>query len=178
VSSIHLRGSQSASRRGVDDHDRRVSAHFALLDAYEEAADGLVGVMGCPDPKSPRRIYAGADAVAVDIVAARHAGVVDPTAHGLLRTACDWFGDPSDAIRVEGVDEPIEGWRGPYHTELSTLLSFFAYPVYEFGSGHGALFVPEMDEETFPALRKEGLALRFVRGAIRRLIGVHHRRAD
>jgi uncharacterized protein DUF362 len=27
---------------------------FALLDAYEEASDGLVGIMGCPRPKSPK----------------------------------------------------------------------------------------------------------------------------
>ena len=36
--------------------------HFALLDAYDSAADGLMGVMGCPRPKVPRRLYAAADA--------------------------------------------------------------------------------------------------------------------
>jgi hypothetical protein len=32
--------------------------HYALLDAYDSAADGLIGVMGCPRPKSPKRLYA------------------------------------------------------------------------------------------------------------------------
>src|SRR5262249_38329308 len=54
--------------------------HFALLDGYDQAADGLVGVMGCPRPRSPRRLYAGADALAVDLVAARHLGARDPSA--------------------------------------------------------------------------------------------------
>ncbi len=29
--------------------------HFSLLDGYDQAPDGLVGIMGCPRPKSPRR---------------------------------------------------------------------------------------------------------------------------
>ena len=37
----------------------------------------------------------------------------------------------------------------------TTLLSLIAYPVYEFGSGRGALFVPEMDMEAFPPLARE-----------------------
>jgi uncharacterized protein (DUF362 family) len=150
--------------------------HFALLDAHDDAADGLIGVMGCTAPKQPRRLYAGADAIAVDLVAARHLAIADAAHHGLLRTACDWFGDPSAEIRIEGCDEPIADWRGPYHTELSTLLSFFAYPVYELGSGRGSLFVPEMDEAAFPLLRREGFVLRVVRALLRRLIGIHHRR--
>ena len=55
-------------------------------------------------------------------------GSSDPRESSILRTACHWFGDPSERIEVVGVDEPIAGWRGPYHDELSTLLSIFALP--------------------------------------------------
>ena len=148
--------------------------HFALLDAYDSAADGLVGVMGCPRPKAPRRLYAASDALALDIVAARHMGVRDPRESSILRAACHWFGDPSARIEVVGVDEPLADWRGPYHNDLSTLLSILALPVYVWGSGRGTLFVPEMDEEAFPPLHPEGRLLRLGRRAIRRLVGLRH----
>jgi uncharacterized protein (DUF362 family) len=144
--------------------------HFALVDAYDTAPDGLVGTMGCPSPKTPRRFYAGADAIAVDVTAARHMGVADPTRFPMLRAACYWFGDPTDRIAVDGDDTPIDGWRGPYATEMSALLSFLASPAYEFGSGRGALFVAEIDEEAFPPLEPEGLLLHAARASIRTLL--------
>src|SRR4029077_19313337 len=147
---------------------------LALLDAYDQAADGLVGVMGCPRPKSPRRLYAGADALSVDLVAARHLGVIDPMASRILCAACHWFGDPTGRIEVVGCDERVAGWRGPYASEMSTPLRFLAYPVYEHGSGRGALFVPEMDERAFPPLTPESVPLRMARAAVRHLIGLHH----
>jgi uncharacterized protein (DUF362 family) len=150
--------------------------HFALLDGYDQAADGLVGMMGCPRPPSPRRLYAGADALAVDLVAGRHLGLKDPQESRILNTARQWFGDPAGRIRVAGPDEPVPGWRSPYHSDLSTLLSFFAYPVYQFGSGRGALFVPEMDEAAFPPTRPEGFWLRLGRRAIQTLLGLRHKR--
>jgi hypothetical protein len=73
---------------------------------------------------------------------------------------------------VVGVDEPVSGWRGPYHSELSTMLSFMAYPVYVLGSGRGALFVPQMDEQAFPPLEEEGVLLRAGRRLVRRIIGL------
>jgi len=150
--------------------------HFALLDGYDRAADGLVGMMGCTRPKAPRRLYAGADALAVDLVAARHLGVRDPRAASpVLRAACQWFGDPRGHVEVVGCDEPVAGWRGPYDSDLSALLSFLAYPVYEHGSGRGALFVPEMDERAFPPLAPEAPPLRLARRAVRSLLGLHHR---
>jgi hypothetical protein len=149
--------------------------HFALLDAYDQAADGLVGVMGCPRPKAPHRVYAGSDALAVDLVAARHLGAADPRASPILRAACHWFGDPSDRIQVVGCDEPVAGWRGPYRNELSTLLSVLAYPVYAHGSGRGALFVPEMDERAFPPLGRVSPLLLAARRGIRQLLGLHNR---
>ena len=150
--------------------------HFALLDAYDSAADGLVGVMGCTSPKEPRRLYASPDALALDIVAARHMGVRDPRESSILRAACHWFGDPSGRVEVVGVDEPLADWRGPYHNDLSALLSILALPVYVWGSGRGTLFVPEMDEEAFPPLHPEGKLLRLGRRAVRRLVGLRHPR--
>jgi uncharacterized protein (DUF362 family) len=148
--------------------------HFTLLDAYDTAADGLVGVMGCPRPPSPRRLYAAPDALALDIVAARHMGVRDFRDSSILRAACHWFGDPSARLEVVGVDEPLAGWRGPYHNDLSAMLSIVSLPVYVWGSGRGTLFVPEMDQRAFPPLQPEGSLLRFGRGAMRRLLGLRH----
>jgi uncharacterized protein (DUF362 family) len=149
-------------------------AHFALLDAYDSAADGLLGMMGCPRPRSPRRLYASADALALDLVAARHMGVRDPHSSLILRAACHWFGDPRERTEVVGWDRPLPHWRGPYHNEVSTLLSFLAYPVYQHGSGRGALFVPEMDERAFPPVQREGGLLRASRRAMQALLGLRH----
>jgi uncharacterized protein (DUF362 family) len=146
---------------------------FVLLDAYDQASDGLVGVMGCPRPPAPRRVYAGEDALSVDLVAARHMGVREPEQTNILRAACHWFGDPRARIEVVGTDENLRVWRGPYETEFSTLLSFVAYPVYVFGSGRGSLFVPEMDETAFPPQRPVSFSHRILRAALRRLLGLH-----
>lgn len=150
--------------------------HFALIDAYDSAADGLLGMMSCPRAKAPHRFYAGRDALAVDMVAARHQGLKDIQNVGLIRAARHWFGDPSEAVEVVGCDEPIKGWRGPYDNEWSTLLSLLAYPVYEFGSSRGAVFVPEMDREAFPPIEEEGLILRLRRRSLQRFLGIRHRR--
>jgi hypothetical protein len=150
--------------------------HFALLDGYDEAADGLAGVMGCPRPPAPRRLYAAADALALDLVAARHLGLKDPHRSRQLQAACQWFGDPTGRTRLAGPDEPVAGWRSPYHSEVSALLSFFAYPVYQFGSGRGTLFVPEMDEAAFPPICPPGRGLRLVRRCLQALLGLRHKR--
>src|SRR5262249_59368573 len=120
------------------------------------AGGGGVGVMGCPRPKSPRRLSAGRDALAVDQVAARHLGVKGPRESSLLRAALHWFGESAAPVLVVGCDEPIAGWRGPYHNEVSTLLSFLAFPVYVLGSVRGAVFVPQMDEGAFPPKGQAG----------------------
>jgi uncharacterized protein (DUF362 family) len=156
--------------------------HFALLDGFENVPDGLVGVMGCRRPLRPLRFYAGADPLAVDTVALRHLGCDTPPPASILRSCRQWFGDgirPTagggmDApTRIVGVDTPIRGWRGPCSSELRALLSMMAYPVYVMGSGRGRLFVPEMDEEAFPALEPEGWWLGLRRRAVRRLLGLH-----
>jgi hypothetical protein len=54
------------------------------------------------------------------------------------------------------------------------LLSLLAFPVYVLGSGRGALFVPQMDQESFPLDGPEGFTLRIGRRAMQRLLGLHH----
>jgi hypothetical protein len=146
-------------------------SHFALLDAFQDVPDGLLGVMGSPRPKAPLRLYAARDALALDLVAGRAIGMRARDS-SILRLACQWFGDPSERTEVIGPDGRLTAWRGPYDDELSALLSFLAYPVYTFGSGRGVLFVPEMDEEAFPPLAPEGRPLRVVRSLLRALLGL------
>jgi uncharacterized protein (DUF362 family) len=150
--------------------------HFAILDAYESAADGLVGVMGCPRPKRPLRFYAGVDPLSVDIVAARHMGVQDARQSSILRAAYHWFGSSSQHVEVIGMDKPLTDWKDPYHNEVSTLLSLIAFPVYVMGSGRGSMFLPEMDETAFPFIRSETLCERIGRRGMRLLLGLRRPR--
>jgi uncharacterized protein (DUF362 family) len=146
--------------------------HFGILDGFENAPDGLVGVMGCRRPKHLGRFYAGADCLAVDTVALRQLGVNVAQPGSILRTAVHWFGGSSGEIEVIGENSSIKNWQGPYSTELRSLLSMMAYPVYVMGSGRGELFVPEMDEQAFPPLVRESWFLRLRRRAVRRLLGL------
>src|SRR5262249_31721161 len=145
---------------------------FAILDAYDKVPDGMLGMIGCPKPKTVRRFYAGADPLALDLVAARHIGIKGTHISSILQAACYWFGDSLGQIEVIGTDEPIADWRGPYHNEFSTFLSFLAYPVYAYGSGRGSLFVPEMDEEAFPQISRESFPLKFARKSIQLFLGL------
>ncbi len=152
--------------------------HFAILDAYESAADGLLGVMGCPHPPSPKRLYAGVDALAVDMVVARHMDVKDLRDSSILQAAFHWFGGPVEQIEVIGQDKPILGWRSPYHSDVSTILSFLAFPVYVLGSGRGALFVSPMDEQAFPPIGRESTSLRLTRRCLQAFLGLRSARND
>ena len=146
--------------------------NFALLDGYDRVPDGMLGMMGCPRPKSPMRFYAGEDAMAVDLVAARHIGMKEVRDSSCLREACHWFGDPSESIQVIGPNAPIRGWRSPYHNEWSSLLSLLALPVYEYASGRGSVFVPEMDEEAFPPVAPVNSILQLLRKSLRTFLGL------
>jgi hypothetical protein len=150
--------------------------HLGLVDAYDRAADGLIGIMGCPRPPSPKRLYGGTDVLSVDLVAARHMGLKNPEESRTLQMARHWFGDPTARIEVCGADEPIRGWRSPYDNELTTLLSFFAAPVYQYGSGRGTLFVPEMDETAFPPIQRPGRVLSLLRRMVQTLLGIRHKK--
>lgn len=146
--------------------------HFALIDAYDSAADGLVGVMACSRPRRPRRLYAGLDTIAVDVACASHVGVRNPRSASLLRTAFDWFGDPRSALRVVGEDAPIANWSGARDGDFRTFLGSIAYPVYEWGSLRGSLIVPEFDLEAFPPITPPGAFVRAVRAITRFIVGI------
>jgi uncharacterized protein (DUF362 family) len=143
---------------------------LALIDGYDSAADGVVGIIACPRAPRPRRFYAGTDALAVDLVATRHMGLADPHDCAFLMSACHWFGDPTESISIRGVDVPIPGWRDPYHDGLSRLLCLVSSPMYEFASGRGAVFVPPMDPGAFPPLGRESTWLKLRRAFVRRLL--------
>jgi len=129
-------------------------------------------MMGCRNPKFLGRFYAGGDALAVDTVALGHLGVTESQQGSVLRSAGHWFGDSPRDIQVIGETSNIAGWNGPYSNELWALLSMMAYPVYVMGSGRGELFMPEMDEQAFPPIAREGWFLKFRRRVVRRLLGL------
>ncbi|HEU4390186.1 MAG TPA: hypothetical protein VFV34_20460, partial [Blastocatellia bacterium] len=61
-----------------------------------------------------------------------------------------------------------------YHNEWTTLLSLLAFPVYEYASNRGAVFVPEMDEEAFPPLVPENPILQLRRKSLQAFLGLKH----
>ena len=106
---------------------------------------------GVDEPVHPLRFYAGADSLAVDAVALKHLGVKQFQSSSLLRSTAQWFGGANQPNRDRRRGHTgSHQWRGPYHNELRALLSIMAYPVYVMGSGRGSLFVPEMDQNSFP----------------------------
>lgn len=142
---------------------------FALLDAWEHVADGVAGVLGTAWPATPMRFYAGTDALAVDLVAARHLRLPLGASHP-LKQAIDWFGDPRADTVIDGLDAPFDDWRGVYHTQGSSLLGLLAFPVFERGSGRGALFVPRADPAAFPPREGASPLAEGAREAVRRLL--------
>jgi hypothetical protein len=99
-------------------------------------------------------------------------GLRNPRESSMLRAAHHWFGADDLSPTVDGSDAPIDDWRSPYHNELSTFLSLVSYPMYVLGSGRGALFVPEMDEQAFPSKTRPSWPMRVSRSAVRWLIGL------
>ena len=150
-------------------------SHFAILDAFENVPDGILGVIGCPRPKHVLRFYGARDALALDFVAGRHLGMKHPHQSSILQAAVHWFGAPEN-IEVTGPDEPVRGWLSPYHNEISTLLCFLALPIYVMGSERGAVFVPEMDPVAFPPAAAETGWLRIRRRFIQSFLGLRHPR--
>lgn len=146
--------------------------HFGLVEGWDVAGDGLVGMIACPRGATPRRIWAGADVLAVDLVAMRHLGLDDVNRCELLATAMTWFGDPTACMTVTGADRNVQGWRHPFASGRSALLALLAYPVFQHAGARGAMFAPRMDAEAFPPLAAQGWWLRWRRGVVRWMIGI------
>lgn len=150
--------------------------HLALLDAYEDVPDGICGVIACEAPKAPRRLYGGRDALAVDLVAARHMGERHPEESAHLDAAMHFFGDPRGRTEVRGCDAPIADYRRACRDELSAMLGFVAHPVFVLASDRGRLFSPEMDEAAFPEKHPPSAAMRAARSVVRRLVQIRRPR--
>ena len=69
------------------------------------------------------------------------------------------------------MDEPIAGWRGPYHNELSALLSFFALPVYSLRQRPGHAVRAGDGRAGVPAAAPEGPLLRARPAAVQTAAG-------
>jgi uncharacterized protein (DUF362 family) len=143
--------------------------HFGLIDAYENAADGLMGFMADPTPKHPHLFVAGTDVICVDFVGLRLMGERDPTRALDIRAAIEWFGDPRPHGTLLGELTPIPDWD-PASSGLTTPLAAISLPIYTALSGQGSYFAAEMDPEAFPAL-DSSRALSAVRGVLRSLLG-------
>ncbi len=145
--------------------------HLALLDATRAVPDGVTGILGCRRPLDPGRLYAARDPLALDLVAARHMGLVEFPRDAPIAVARDWFGDPLPHVTVDGPDQPIAGFRSPHRNDWTILMSSLAYPIYAYGSRRGAMWVPRMDPQAFPPARREGPVLFAGRRLLRALFG-------
>ncbi len=143
---------------------------IALLDAWRDVPDGLLGMIACAQPRQPFRLYGSTDPLSLDMVATEHIGgsLQD---HRLMDCAVDWFGDPRPTLTVIGENTPIPGWRRPDRTRFSRLLSHLAEPVFVHASGRGAAFVPDMDTRAFPPITPPSAPLRLARAVVRRITG-------
>jgi len=145
--------------------------HLAVLDATHHVPDGLTGILGDPTPSHPGRIYAARDALALDLVAARHMGITEFPRTNALSLALDWFDDPRLRTIVDGPDTSLTDFASPHRNDLTVFLSAMSYPAYLFGDNRGSLWVPVMDPEAFPLARDAGLVLRVARAVLRTLFG-------
>jgi uncharacterized protein (DUF362 family) len=146
---------------------------FAVVDAWGPVATGLFGVMGCDRPVTLHRWYAGPDPVSVDWQVLADMGIPDPDDVPLLRRARHWFGRDLRPVRVHGDAGPITAdLRLPGRFGLRRVLARVASPVYVYASRSGEVFVPAMDTEAFPPLRRAGIGTRLVRSVTQQVFGL------
>ncbi|MDF1667467.1 MAG: hypothetical protein P1V97_37345 [Planctomycetota bacterium] len=145
---------------------------FALLDAYHHVPDGLAGIMGTRRPRHPLRFYGARDALSLDLLVAKHIRAKVEKNSPLYKTAIHWFGDPRKDIHVTGETQSLRSWRGPHNGAFSSVLAALSYPVYQFGSQRGAVFVPSFDERAFPPKKRASAFLKTARRSIQSLLGL------
>ncbi len=143
--------------------------HFGIIDAYENAADGLMGFMADPTPKHPHLFVAGTDVICVDYAGLCLMGERDPTRALDIKAAMEWFGDPRAHGFVLGELTPIPDWDRASNG-LTAPLAAISLPIYTALSGQGSYFAADMDPEVFPAI-DGSKALAAVRGVLRSLLG-------
>ena len=147
---------------------------LAVVDAWGPVADGPVGVMGSHRPCHPRRVYAGADAIAVDLAALDDMGAPDPHRIPMLAAASQWLGTDLTPPRVHGpAGRWGGGYRGPGSNPWNRLVCRLAFPMYTYGGAQGARFVPRFDRQAFPDRRRPRWDIRLSRWAAQRVFGLH-----
>ena len=142
---------------------------FAIVDGFEHAADGLVGVLADPTPRHPHTIVAGDDPIAVDIACMRLMGERDPARTPDLRAAIELLGAPQ--MRVVGDTTPFADWDRADAGLIAKPLSMFAGPIYAALGQRGALFTAPVDTDAFPPIG-ETAVLAAARRAVRFLLGI------
>jgi hypothetical protein len=95
-----------------------------------------------------------------------------------IATALDWFDDPRPRTRVDGTDEPIAPFTSPQGDDLRVALTTLAYPVYAYGSGRGAWWVPRMDALVFPERMGRSRLRCFIDRCLRRVLRAVFRFGD
>jgi len=131
-----------------------------VIDAWGPIADGPVGMMGCRHPARSQRFYVGRDALSVDCAALSDMGLADPRRAPIVRRALHWFGVEAGTAQIRGRSGPFEGgFRDPWSRRRWRALAIASYPIYEYLSGEGKMFVPAMDEIAFPPFEDVGWAV-------------------
>lgn len=145
---------------------------LAVVDGTGPVADGPFGVMGCRRPAQGRRVYAGRDALGVDVAVLDDLGLGDASRSPIVRTAAAWFGADLTPPEVVGDRGAPDGFRGPTPTAWHRVAAWFGYPVYVYLGGRGKRFVPQMDVAAFPPRGRVDGATRFTRWAGQRAFGL------
>ncbi|MCI5058085.1 MAG: DUF362 domain-containing protein, partial [Flavobacteriales bacterium] len=137
--------------------------HYNIIEAYDNIPDGILGVMGSKEPIHPKRFYFSRDAIALDILLLEHIKSSDIPEKSTLKNTMHWFGVNEKNFEVIGFDAPIQEWSPPTSNFLWALLSFLSYPVYQFFSNKGEMFVPKMDLKAFPYKREPSIITKISR---------------
>jgi uncharacterized protein (DUF362 family) len=146
---------------------------FSVIDGWEPVADGPFGVMACHRPALVRHVYAGADALSVDEVVLADMGIADPRRAPVLRRVYQWSGLAPAAVVVDGKRPDLHAeLRGPHASRAWRALGALSGLVYEYLSDGGKIFVPAIDEVSFPPLTPIGPIVRALQWATQRAFGL------
>jgi hypothetical protein len=146
---------------------------FSVIDGWEPVADGPFGVMACHRPALVRHVYSGADALSVDEVVLADMGIAEPRRSPVLRRVYQWSGlAPADVV-VDGKRPDLHAeLRGPHASRAWRALGALSGLVYEYLSDGGKIFVPAIDEVSFPPLTPIGPIVRALQWATQRAFGL------
>jgi hypothetical protein len=146
---------------------------FSVIDGWAPVADGPFGVMACHRPAHVRHVYSGADALSVDEVVLADMGIADPRRAPVLRRVYQWSGLAPAAVVVDGKRPDLHAeLRGAHASRAWRALGALSGLVYEYLSDGGKIFVPAIDEVSFPPLTPIGPIVRALQWATQRAFGL------